>query len=76
MQQFISSKLNFTVDFLETLGSKVIRRADSQMGAKRESKHESISEVETFAFELAHESQENGGNVLELGHEKEVVRVH
>lgn len=56
MQQFISRKLSVTVDFLETFGSEVSRRADSQMGAERESKHVSVSEVETFVFELQQES--------------------
>lgn len=56
VQQFKSNKLNVTIDFSETLGSKVSRRAYSQMGAKREPKHISVSEVETFTFKLVHES--------------------
>lgn len=67
---------NFTVNFLEAPGSKVGRRCNRQLGAERESKHVSVSEVESFAVKLLHEPQQKGRNIFELRHEQEVVRVH
>lgn len=67
---------NFTVDFLKALGSEVSRCGNRQMGAKREPKHVSVCKVEPFGLELVHEAKQNRGNVLELWHQQEVVRVH
>lgn len=48
---------NFTVNFLEAPGSEVTRCGNRQMGAEREPEHVSVSEVKSFAFELAHKAE-------------------